>query len=137
MKKKNKYILFLLVAMFTLLFQAVPVAANANNGNVAYIPITPLWQSVSYANITLSVSGTTAHCNATIVGLPGTTRISATMQLIRVSDGVAVAAWGRTSTSSRLVMNESASVSANGNYRLILSAAITRNGVVEHINLEV
>ena len=138
MKNKRKYAALLLAVLFAVSLQ-VPVAASADPEPIAatYIPITPLWQNVERATANVTFAGTTAHGSATIVGLAGTTSITATMTLERVSGNSVTwsTSWTRTANSSRLVMSESATVTQNGTYRLRVDAAVVRNGVTERISI--
>ena len=106
MKNKKKHMFMLLTLVFVVSLQ-LPVMASPPREVTAtqYVPIQPLWQNVNSATARLTFSGTTAHCSATIVGLSGTTRITATMRLERVSGNSAttVATWTQTVNGSRLV----------------------------------
>lgn len=138
MKNKKKYLSLLLALVLALSLQ-LPVMANSLGDGTAeqYVPIQPLWQNVNSATARLTISGTTAHCSATIVGLSGTTRITATLRLERVNGNsvTSVASWTRTVNGNRLVMSESNAISANGNYRVRLDATVVRNGVSENISI--
>ena len=136
MRNQRKYIFALAVVLFALSLH-MPVAATAANEPTEYIPVQPLWSNVDRASAQLVRSGTTAHCNATIIGLPGTTRINAVMRLERVEGGNVVwfRQWTQVANGSSLVMRESAGITANGNYRLRVHASVTRNGMTEDISI--
>jgi len=136
MKHKRKYMLLLMTLLIALSMQAT-VLANTTTETAVYQPINPLWQNVNQANARLTFSGTTAHCNVTITGFSGTTRITATMRLERVvgNTAVTVRTWTQTVDGSRLTMNESATVTTTGNYRLRVDATVVRNGVSESISI--
>jgi hypothetical protein len=133
MKNRRKYIALLMAMLFAFSMQ-VPISAR---DAADYVPIQPLWQNVNNANATLTLSGTTATCRATIVALSGTTSISATMRLQRISLGSAITVqmWTGHSSSFGLSMEGTATVSANGNYRLQVDATVVRNGVSERISI--
>jgi hypothetical protein len=135
MKSKRKYMSLLLALIFTIAIQTPTISNSMSEATtVQYIPIQPLWQNVSTATVTLTISGTTAHCSTTIIGLTGTTRISATMRLER-TDGTTVRTWSQTVNGSRLTMIESNAITANGSYRLRVDATVVRNGVSESISI--
>ncbi|MCL1883709.1 MAG: hypothetical protein FWF81_08165 [Defluviitaleaceae bacterium] len=133
MKRRMNYISILLALLFTL---CMPTAVVSAFQTVEYTPIQPLWQNVSNATALLTHSGTSAHCSLSIVGLPGTTRITATMRLERVTGNnvSVIRTWTHTVNASHLAVSESAGVTANGTYRLQISATVVRNGVSEHIS---
>lgn len=136
MKNKKKYIFLLMTVIFVLSLH-VPVTASSPEEAEKHTDIQPLWQNVSEASAELIFNGTTANCSTVILGLAGTTSITATMRLERVSGNTVttVATWTSTASSSRLVMNESATVTANGTYRLRVDATVVRNGVSEVISI--
>ncbi|MCL2199737.1 MAG: hypothetical protein FWB80_12525 [Defluviitaleaceae bacterium] len=128
MKRQKKSVLLLLLFAFALAMTTATIAA---------VPIQPLWQNVEQATARVTHSGTTAQCTARIIGLSGTTRISATMTLERVTDSnvITVRTWTQTTNSSSLVMSESATVTSSGTYRVRVDATVTRNGVAESISV--
>ncbi|MCL2223723.1 MAG: hypothetical protein FWB96_02010 [Defluviitaleaceae bacterium] len=136
MKHRRKYIALVMALVFAIAAQIPVAASTAVEPQAAYVTIQPLWQNVNRANAVLTHTGTTAHCYVSITGLAGTTSIRATMQLSRVigNSVSTVATWTQTVNGSRLVMNESARVTANGDYRLSVTATIVRNGVSENIS---
>ncbi|MCL2356362.1 MAG: hypothetical protein FWC70_04260 [Defluviitaleaceae bacterium] len=136
MKHKRKYI-FALAALLFALSLHMSVAASLAHEPAGYISVQPLWSNVERASATLSFSGTTAHCRTTITGLPGTTRINALMRLERVEGGNVVwsRSWSQVVNGSMLTMNESAAITASGNYRLRVHASVLRNGTWEDISI--
>jgi len=99
----------------------------------ATIPTTPLVAEGFHIS-----EHNTANATATIIGLPGTSRIVLTMTLERM-DGENVlwyTSWTRTVRRSMLALTRSAAVTADGTYRLRICATVTRNGVDEHISFE-
>ncbi|MCL1884278.1 MAG: hypothetical protein FWF81_11090 [Defluviitaleaceae bacterium] len=136
MKHKRKYVSILLALLFTISMQ-IPAIATTTHQEMDFVSVQPFWQNVNRANATLTISGTTANCRATITGLAGTTRITATMHLQRIigNSVVTVRTWTQTANSGSLVMSESATVTANGNYHLRVDATVVRNGVTETISI--
>jgi hypothetical protein len=131
---RKKYIALLLVLVAAFSMQ-IPVL-GAESQATAYVPIQPFWLNVSRANAHLTFSGNTAHCTVNIMGLSGTTSISATVRLERVVGNsiTTVATWTDSSSNSWLSISESATVTSNGTYRLRVNATVIRNGVSEDIS---
>lgn len=137
MKNRRKYMAMIMAVIFAISLQVPVMARDSYDAAVQYIPIQPLWQNVSHAAATLTISGTASQCDTAIIGLSGTSRITATMTLERVSGNNVLwyTSWTRTVNSSMLVMNESATVTSNGTYRLRVDATVVRNGVTEYISI--
>lgn len=59
------------------------------------------------------------------------------MRLQRVNGNsvTTVNTWTQSVNSSSLAMSESATVTSNGTYRLVVDATVTRNGVAESISI--
>jgi|GEM_PF-1197365 len=138
MKNKRRLVPLLFAFVFALSMQLPTMATVPGEvASMQYIPIQPFWQNVNSATVRLSFSGTTAHCSSTIVGLSGTSSISATMKLQRVNGNTVttVSTWNHSVNGNRLVISESATINTSNTYRLVVDATVVRNGVSESITI--
>jgi hypothetical protein len=133
MNPMKKLKLYAVLVALVVAIAGIPITATAGQPS-QYIPIQPLWENVNTARANVTISGTTATCTVTIIGLSGTTSITAAITLQRVSDGRTVATWNRTANDTFLTFSGTAAVTAGGRYRLNVRAIVTRNGVAEVIN---
>lgn len=92
------------------------------------------WSNVNSISAVVSFSDNTAECYSSIVGVSGTTNISATFTLERKVNGsfTSVKSWTQTA-SSVLTFTESYAVTKGYTYRLSVSANILRNGNSEKV----
>ena len=119
------------LAMVLILALTLPVFA-AGGGTAS-----PQYDNVNSAKVNLSISGTTATCNASVYGKTGAS-IDADIYLDLVYGGTTtrIASWHET-TSLTLLFLDTATVAPGFTYRLTLDATVTRNGVSEPIYLTI
>ena len=133
--KKCKTILALILA--ALMFAANTFAVVEQSAvSVEANPIQTRWTHTSICRATLSFSGTTANCSALVEGLPGTTRIAATIVLARKngSSWTTVRTWTHTVSSSVLIWSGTQAITTGNTYRLTVTADVTRNGTTERVS---
>jgi len=93
------------------------------------------WTNTDSITVGLSFTGTTANCTARIIGMPGTTRIAATVTLERLDGGVyrQEKSWTQSVSGERLDFSQTHSVTRGFTYRLTVTADVTRNGQTETV----
>jgi hypothetical protein len=104
---------------------------------LAYVGISPMYTNVSYVNMNLTFSGTTANCSSTIQGLSGTTSITATYTLQRKETNgsyTTLKTWTPSASGMTLRLNETHTVTSGYTYRLSVTASVTRNGTTETVS---
>lgn len=116
-------------------FASDSVANDALESRQAML-IQPHWTNTESISSSLTFSGTTANCGARIVGMSGTTRISATFTLQRRVNGtwVTIKTWTESSSSNTLNFSGTHTVTKGFTYRLSVNATVTRNGVSETVS---
>lgn len=102
--------------------------------------VSPMYVNVEDLKISLSYSGSLAHCFVSIEGRSGTTKISATMTLQRRNtDGtyITLKTWPTESVNSEeFSMSKSYAVTEGCTYRLNISGNVTRNGTDEPVSAQ-
>jgi hypothetical protein len=125
----------ILIALALVAMMLSTVTAFAAESPSEIIAIQPFWTNTSNVNVVLSISGTTANCSAIVEGYSGTTKIVADVTLERkAANGTytTVKTWtNQSANGSRLLFDESYSVTSGYTYRLTVSAKVTRNGTTE------
>jgi hypothetical protein len=93
----------------------------------------PLRASASGVLASLSFSGTTAMCSASVEGYSGTTKISASYELQRKSGSsyATVKSWTASANDYWLDWSQNHAVTKGCTYRLYVTAKVTRNGTTE------
>lgn len=130
--KKFKMLILIAVLTLTCLVSPNASASAANNGGIT---IEPNWNNADYVSVSLTFSGTTANCVASVRGKPGTTKIVATIKLEQVNVSPSPATWPKTVNSDILDFSGTySSVSKGNTYRLTITADVTRNGTVETVS---
>jgi hypothetical protein len=128
-KKRGLSILFVLL----FLMSAVPMAYAAPIG------IMPAWANVNSISLSLQFSSNTASCTGSVIGNPGTTKITATFYLERKNANgtfTVVKEWpNQTSNSSILTFSGTHPVISGVTYRLRCDAVVTRNGINEPVSV--
>jgi hypothetical protein len=135
---RGRYFTALLLSVL-LLGAVYPDAVLAQiPGNVGNIAIQPYWTNVSSVSVSLSSSGKTAYCDATVSAYSGTTKIAAIMVLEQKNaDGTYshVKTWSGLSTiSSYLSVGKTHTITPGRTYRLTITADVTRNGTTETVS---
>lgn len=136
MRRKQIGALCLVLAM---LFMAVPgMSVLASGGTeLGTALITPYYTNTSQVQVGLSFSGTAANCTSAIIGLSGTTKITATLSLYRVSSTGSLTllkSWSASSSTMVLNIGQTYAASKGYTYRLSVSAQVTRNGSTESVS---
>jgi hypothetical protein len=128
---KTKKIAVLCLAVF-MLVTAVPSASAAQSG------IAPFWTNTSTVTVSILLSGTSATCEAEVVGFPGTTSITGNMYLYKKNQNgtfTLLKSWLNQSVSGNVLeMSESYTVTGGVTYKLSVSAVVTRNGTSESVS---
>jgi hypothetical protein len=134
-KKRCFCVLLVLILAFT----AVPLQVVSANSTGTPIGIMPLWDNVNSITPSLSISNAVATCSVTVIGRPGTTRITAVVYLQqRNSNGTwsSIRTWSGISTnSSILTWSGTHPVTAGQTYRMRVDATVTRNGTNETVTV--
>ncbi len=104
--------------------------------SMSALAATPRWVNTDSCKVQLSFSGSTANCNVTITGKPGTSKITGTVTL-KKSDGTSVKSWIKTVNDEQFSAFETALNCAPGDYVLTVSATVyNKNGVGEMVSGE-
>ena len=96
----------------------------------------PRFSDTSSVSVWLAFSGTTAYCDAKVIGADGTTGITDGHLVLTDSRGTVVADWKNLSSNSeKLTVSKSASGLTKGEtYTLTFSAKVNRNGRSEEVS---
>lgn len=139
---KNVKNALLLVAILLLLMSNILVFAQTMSNSLRVInfeiPITPQWTNVNNLWLDLCFDDGQAECSGIIVGVSGTSNITATFKLDRkgISGWSHEKSWDESSSSDTLTFYETDAVS-KGTYRLSVTAKVTKNGVTETVSTSV
>ena len=134
----------LLIALcLSLLFSvALPGIALANNEThvSAYSTLEPFWENTATVLVSLRINHSgQATLLATVSGLAGTERITATATLVRINANgttAQIATWQNLAAQGRnLIWEQSHNVSNGSQYRLTITATVTRNGTSETVTV--
>jgi len=95
--------------------------------------ISPRWQNINSITLDMSFSNGTVTSSARVTGQTGTTKISATFTLERLTNGQYkyVDSWPADSTTILLSSSRSTTSCTTGTYKISISGTATKNGVVE------
>lgn len=105
--------------------------------SLSALAATPRWDNTADCNLSLSFSGSTAYCDVTVTGNPGTSKITATVAL-KKSDGTAVRSWTETIYDEQFSVTKTAPNCAVGSYVLTVTATVyNKAGVGETVTGEV
>lgn len=126
----------MMVMLSCIVFPPWDVSAGEKAINGDEVIIQPFWMNAESATSFLSFTGKTANCGASVVGMTGTTKISATITLEQKVNGSysAVKTWTDSVSGSTLNFSNTYSVTSGYTYRLSVSATVTRNGVPESVS---
>ena len=125
MQIKAKYFISILMALVVLICTATVVSA-----------VEPRMSDTNSVTVRLTFSGTTAYCDATVIGADGTTSITDGHLVLTDSSGTVVAEWTNLSSNSKkLTVSKSASgLKKDETYTLTISAKVNRNGRSENVS---
>lgn len=114
------------ILTFCLICAGVTMTAAASQPSIV-----PLWDNASGVTLGLTKSGSNVNWCGTITGKSGTTKITATYILYKLTDGSYkfVDSWYKSGTSATLRSSGTASGCTSGTYKLSVSGVVTRNGV--------
>lgn len=126
MRNKKVISIFSIILSFVLII-CTSTAATA---------VEPRLSDTSSATLTLSFSGTTAYCVATVKGADGTSSISDGKLILTDSNGKEVASWINLSSNGKtLYVSKTAYGLTEGEkYTLTISAKVNRNGNTEKVS---
>jgi len=133
-KNKKAFLAFFIAA--ALFFTGINNVSADESGSLASPPAMGiLWVNVSAIQANLSFSGSTAYCDAYVVGKSGTTSITATVVLYRKNSNntyTAIKTWTNlTSSGTSLYFNETHTITTGYTYKLYIMASVYRNGTSE------
>jgi len=135
---KKKMVSFVMAALLLLTVNVTAFASTAPANSSVASGIHILLVNTDDAKATLSFSGTRAGCSGVVDGKSGTTKITATALLKRVSSNgtTTVKTWsGLSTTSESLYFDSSYYVASGYTYELEIDAKVYRNGTVESISV--
>lgn len=133
MKNVRKVVVLLLVLMLVLPVPPEKRISAAVNSDMGISPM-----ALNTASITLALdidSKGIAECCVLVVGEKGTTKITGTLKLKRVTSSgtTTVKSWDLTTYSDLMNFKKSCYVFKKGKYKLVFNVTVTRNGVSETI----
>jgi len=107
----------------------MPLASAATH------PIQPLWSNLQSIALSMSRSNNVVTSSSTVIGEPGTTRITASFTLERWENNryQQVDTWSASSNSAALLNTRTTSNCPAGTYRLRVTVTVTRNGTTETV----
>lgn len=125
MRIKAKHFFSLILAFVVLICTAMTVSA-----------VEPRMSDTNKVTVQLTYSGTTAYCDATVIGADGTTSITDGHLVLTDSKGTVVAEWSDLSSNSKkLTVSETVSgLTKDETYTLTISAKVNRNGRSEDVS---
>jgi hypothetical protein len=126
-----------LCLILTMLFMAVPGTGVFALDGREYSAVVPFYLNTSSVSVNLTFSGANANCQGTIAGFSGTSMITATLSLYRVSANGSMTllrSWSGGNASTLLTVSGTQAVSSGYTYRLSVSAQVTRNGTTENVS---
>jgi len=130
MGKKICILLCLVIALSVVLPMQTTAGQVQND-----VSISPLWAHIHLFNATLSFDNGRASMTGRLFAQPGTSSIAVEAVLERINANgttTQVSSWSNLGTNSATWMwNESTTVIRGFNYRLTLTATVTRNGTSE------
>lgn len=124
MQIKTKHFFSLILAFVVLICTAMTVSA-----------VEPRMSDTNKVTVQLVYSGTTAYCDATVIGADGTTSITDGHMVLTDSSGNIAAEWTDISATGKiLTVSKTASGLTKGEtYTLTFSAKVNRNGRSENV----
>lgn len=127
MQIKAKYVISILMALVVMICTATAVSAE------------PRYTDTNSVSVTLTFSGTTAYCDATVTGADGTTSITDGHLVLTDSSGTVVAERkDLSSNGKKLTVSMTVSGLTKGEtYTLTFSAKVNRNGRSENVGNDV
>lgn len=127
MQIKAKYVISILMALVVMICTATAVSAE------------PRYTDTNSVSVTLTFSGTTAYCDATVTGADGTTSITDGHLVLTDSSGTVVdERKDLSSNGKKLTVSMTVSGLTKGEtYTLTFSAKVNRNGRSENVGNDV
>lgn len=124
MQIKAKYVISILMALVVMICTATAVSAE------------PRYTDTNSVSVTLTFSGTTAYCDATVTGADGTTSITDGHLVLTDSSGTVVdERKDLSSNGKKLTVSMTVSGLTKGEtYTLTFSANVNRNGRSEYVS---
>ena len=139
----KKRILVLLLAVSLLFTASMPAFAAEKTGALTTVGssggsglIQPEWTNTDIVTAELSFDGDLADCGAAVYGKSGTTKITATATLSRVTSSgtTAVKTWsGLKASGDTLYFDGEYYVSSGYTYKFTINAWVYRNGTSEYV----
>jgi len=134
-KKRGFCVLLVLILAFT----AVPLQAISASSTRTPIEIMPFWDNVNSITPSLSISNGIATCSVTVIGRPGTTKITAVVYLQQKNSNgsfTTIKTWsGISANSSVLTWSATHPVTVGQTYRLRVDTTVTLNGKNETVTV--
>ena len=127
-----------LIVVFATGFTARTHAMGVSQDS-AYIPIEPLWTHTLSISVNLEISNGRAVMTGSVIGRPGTERISVNARLERVNPNgtfTHIGSWNNLNATGSIWAWEQVHHVARGHdYRLTLTATVFRQGTSETVSL--
>jgi len=130
---KQKCIRILITAVLTIVF-CVQANAQSTHDNLenSDIPVQLRWTHISVINVYLLFNNGKGTLSASVIGQPGTTRITGNAVLERINPDGTVASWLNLSANGdSLDWGQTYYVTRGFTYRLKFTATVYRNGTSE------
>jgi len=134
----SKKIIALLMSISMVLFGSIPSFAAEAKPADSEPEIHLMWENTDTVEVALNFTGTRGDCTAIIHGKKGTSKITATALLKRVTSNgtVTVKAWtGLSASGDSFYFDKSYYVSSGYSYIFEINAKIYRNGVAESVSV--
>ncbi|MCL2225402.1 MAG: hypothetical protein FWB96_10605 [Defluviitaleaceae bacterium] len=132
---------FFSLCLLTMLVVGLPTPTYANEPvqTFSYVPIEPLWTHTVSAVAGLEITNGRALMSGSVIGRPGTERISVNARLERINPNGSFAhigTWNNLSATGTIWVWERPHYVARGHdYRLTLTATVFRNGTSEIVSI--
>lgn len=127
------------LCLFMVLVVGIPTRAYANEPVEISIPVEPFWTHTTSISASLSITNGRALMAGTVIGQPGTERISVNARLERVNPNgtrTHIASWNNLNATGNIWSWERPHFVARGhNYRLTLTATVFRHGTSEIVSV--